>query len=70
MIRVDKEKAIRHCIACCDGALTDDQRVELDSRIGGLIEALREEHARLVHDRLGADGYGVAQMIRKGGENS
>lgn len=32
------------------------------------ILAEREACAALVHDRLGADGYGVAQMIRARGE--
>ena len=29
-----------------------------------VVAAEREEIAKFVHDRLGADGYGVAQMIR------
>lgn len=32
------------------------------------MAAEREAIATLVHDRLGADGHGVAQMIRKRGE--
>ena len=42
------EAAIRHCISCCDGALTDDQRVELHSRIYGAIEVERDRCARRV----------------------
>lgn len=37
-----KTEAIDHCIRCCDGALTDEQRQELRSRIGGAIEAERK----------------------------
>lgn len=43
---MDKEAAIRHCIACCDGALTDEQRSELASRIGGAIEATADVCAK------------------------
>lgn len=35
-----------------------------EDRVAEAIAAEREACAKLVHDRLGADGYGVAQMIR------
>jgi hypothetical protein len=34
------------------------------------LSAEREACAKLVHDRLGADGYGVAKMIRARSNNS
>lgn len=41
---------------------------ELRALVMAAVDHEREEIAKLVHDRLGADGYGVAQMIRKRGE--
>lgn len=46
MVADDRDAVIHHCIACCDGALTDDQRSELYSRIGGLIAAVADECAK------------------------
>ena len=40
---VQNEEAVDWCIQCCDGALTDEQRRELRSRIGTLLLLKDEE---------------------------
>lgn len=40
-------------------------RKELAAMIDEALRAERERCAKIVHARLGADGHGVAQMIRK-----
>ena len=51
---MDTNAAIRHCVACVDGALTDDQREELLIRIAGAIEgamaAERERCSAIIHN--------------------
>lgn len=50
--------------AGCDLLLAGADEIE---RLSKAVAAEREACAQLVHDRLGADGYGVAQMIRARG---
>ena len=38
MADVTHDQMIQWCLSCCDGALTDEQRNELRSRIGTCLE--------------------------------
>ena len=57
-LSVSQERMIDWCISCCDGALTDDQRTELRSRIATCIAmALEAEPSDCTAaDAAGANG--------------
>lgn len=67
-VRHDLDRADAVIRACWDNFIATEPTFVLRDliviEIAKAREAERERCASLVHDRLGADGYGVAQMIR------